>query len=56
MYICKEGLAKEYTASNARLMEELTGFEYTPIEDSVRQLYQWYLEHEDEIDLFQLLY
>ncbi|MCI9426220.1 MAG: NAD(P)-dependent oxidoreductase [Eubacterium sp.] len=56
IYICKEGLAKEYTASNARLMEELTGFEYTPIEDSVRQLYQWYLEHEDEIDLFQLLY
>jgi GDP-L-fucose synthase len=53
---CSEGLANEYTASNRRLINEMEGFDYTPIEDSIRQLYCWYSQHEKEIDLYQLLY
>lgn len=56
IYICKEGLAKEYTASNARLMTELSHFEYTSIEDAIRQLYDWYVTHENHIELYNLIY
>ena len=56
VYICSDGLANEYTASNARIMGEMTEFEYTPMEDAIQQLYAWYSEHEQEIDLYKLLY
>ncbi len=56
VYICKEGLAKEYTASNSRLMAELKHFEYTPTEFAIQQLYEWYLNHESLIELYQLIY
>lgn len=56
VYICKEGLAKEYTASNARMMTELKHFEYTPIEDAIRQLYDWYKTQENHIELYNLIY
>lgn len=56
VYICKEGFAKEYTASNSRLMAELKHFEYTPTEFAIQQLYEWYLNHESLIELYQLIY
>lgn len=31
-----------YTGDNRRLLEEIGGFEFTPIEDSVRRLFAWY--------------
>jgi len=56
VYICKEGLAKKYTASNARMITELKHFEYTPIEDAIRQLYDWYKTQENHIELYNLIY
>ncbi len=56
IYICSEGWANEYTASNVRIAEEMTGFEYTLLEEAVRQLYGWYREHDQEIDLYKLIY
>ena len=56
IYICKEGLAKEYTASNSRLMTELNHFEYTSIENAIQQLYDWYVTHENHIELYNLIY
>lgn len=56
IYICSEGWANEYTASNARIVGEIEGFEYTVIEEAIQQLYSWYSEHEQDIDLYQLLY
>lgn len=56
VYICKEGLANEYTASNKRFMSECGDFQYTPFEKSVSVLYEWYKENEKDIDLYQLLY
>lgn len=55
VYICREGLAKEYTVSNGRFMGECPGFRFTPTEDAVRELYRWY-EENVEIDLYKLLY
>lgn len=56
IYICKEGLAKEYTALNGRFLQECQDFVYTPIEQSIKQLYQWYLAREKEIELYKLFY
>ena len=55
VYICKDGVANEYTASNRRFLDEFKSFEYTPIEESIKALYEWY-EKECDIDLYKLLY
>lgn len=56
IYICKDGLANEYTASNRRLLEELGGYEFTSMEDAVKDLYRWYEEQKEQIDMMSLLY
>lgn len=56
LYVCKEGLANEYSASNQRLLNEMGNFTFTPIEDAIRDLYIWYHNHEEDIDIYSLLY
>lgn len=56
IFICQEGLAPEYTASNGRLLDEIGGYEFLPMEQAVRQLYQWYEQHSDIIEMYPLLY
>lgn len=56
VYICREGMANEYTASNKRIMTELNNFQYTNIEQSVKILYDYYKGQEGEIDLYSLIY
>ena len=56
IYICKEGLANEYTADNSRLMQEIPNMKFTDIKESVQCLYQWYRENKESIDLFSLIY
>lgn len=56
VYICRDGLGREYTASNERFLEEWPDFTYTTKEAAVRELYNWYMEREDMIDIYQLLY
>lgn len=55
-YVCQDGLAKEYTASNERLLNEI-GYDYvTPIEEAVGTLYKWYEENQEIIDMKTLIY
>lgn len=56
IYVCEEGLGNEYTANNYRLLDELKDFKYTSIEESIKELYKWYLENENMIELYPLLY
>lgn len=56
VYICKKGMANEYTASNERIMNEIGEFKYTDIRQSTKRLYDYYKQHEDEIDLYSLIY
>ena len=56
IYVCKDGLAPEYTASNDRLSDEIGDFSYTPVKTAVEELYRWYREREEMIDLTSLLY
>lgn len=56
VYVCKEGLANEYTADNTRLLTEIGEFIFTDLEESIRSLYQWYKENSGMIDMTSLLY
>lgn len=56
VYICNKGLANEYTANNERLIKELKDISFTPIEQSIQELYNWYCLHENIIDIYPLIY
>jgi len=56
LIVCKEGLANEYTASNDRIMSELGNFDFTDINDAIKELYDFYSLISDQIDLLSLLY
>ncbi|MCG2712469.1 MAG: NAD-dependent epimerase/dehydratase family protein [Candidatus Omnitrophica bacterium] len=49
--VCNPGLNNEYTADNTRLMEELKDFKFTPIEKSIQQLYEWYKDNLNSLDV-----
>lgn len=53
--IKKKGMNKEYTCDNSRLMKEIPGFKFTPIEKSLRGLYTWYKDNKDIIKKDNLL-
>jgi UDP-glucose 4-epimerase len=45
-----DGMNNEYSGSNARLLEELGGFEFTPIEKSIHELTNYYRSITTTID------
>jgi len=47
-------LGPEYSGNNALLLAEMGGFEFTPFEAALRQLYAWYADNTDLIDKTQL--
>lgn len=48
--IKNNGLGREYSGDNLLLLEELNGFKFTPIDDSVRDLYNWYDSNKQAIE------
>lgn len=44
------GLNVEYSGDNARLLAELKGYNFTPLEDALKELYGWYKDNLDKID------
>jgi len=49
------GCGPEYSGDNSRFMELFPDFSFTPIEESVRSLYDWYVSHKEQIDREKLL-
>lgn len=56
VYVCKEGLANEYTADNSLLKNEIGDFAFSSIENGIQSLYQYYRGIESSIDMMKLLY
>lgn len=56
IYVCKEELGKEYSSNNDKLMREMVDFQFTNIDVAIKKLYDWYVENEEIIDLYPLLY
>lgn len=54
--VCQEGYANEYTASNERIMGELPDMRYTDMQTAVGELYSWYKERKEDIDIYSLIY
>lgn len=44
-----QGLANEYTCKNRRLLKELAGFKFTDFDQSLKELYGWYLSIKDKL-------
>jgi len=47
LIIKKRGLGKEYSGDNSLLMSELKDFKFTPIDESIKYLYEWYKKNKD---------
>lgn len=56
VFIAKDGIGKEYSASNERLCNELQDFKTMNIQESIRQLTDWYESRKESIDRYTLLY
>lgn len=56
IYICKPGLANEYTADNKRLINEVKSTQITDWNFSIKSLLEYYKKNEKFIDLYSLLY
>lgn len=54
--VCQEGWANEYTANNDRIRQELPAWGLTDMRRAVAELYDWYKEHIDSIDIYSLIY
>lgn len=52
----ESGMGKEYSGSNDRLMNEMDGFEFTPLEESVIHMYDWYSTRKNTIERESLLF
>ncbi len=52
--IKSEGLNNEYTCDTSRLLGELPNFKFTALDESLKELYNWYKERLNEIDANKL--
>ncbi|HSV43360.1 MAG TPA: NAD(P)-dependent oxidoreductase [Candidatus Bathyarchaeia archaeon] len=43
--IKKDGFGGEYSGDNTRLLDEMKGVTFTPLESAIAQLYTWYEDH-----------
>jgi UDP-glucose 4-epimerase len=48
--VARDGFAPEYSGDNTRMLHEMNGFTFTPIKQSIRELYSWYEAHLSLID------
>lgn len=50
-----EGMGREYSGNNSRLLQETSGFRFSNIDESIIKLYYWYLSNKDLINTNLLL-
>lgn len=53
--VSEEGMGLEYSGDNSRLRNEIKSLTFTPLNDSVRSLMEWYQSRMDMIDINLLL-
>lgn len=56
IYVCRTGVANEYTAKNDRLISEVRDITFTDLNNAIADLLQYYRGIEDQIDMMSLLY
>lgn len=53
--IFKKGLGKEYSGNNFNLLEEIGNYQFRELDNSIKELYLWYLNQKKIIDKRKLL-
>jgi len=53
--IAQQGVGREYSGSNGRLLKEFDELKFTPMEKAIEELYGWYQDHKDRISSDLLL-
>ncbi len=48
--VTNDGFAPEYSGDNHRLLTEIGGYQFAPIEEQIQELYGWYAAHREEIN------
>jgi GDP-L-fucose synthase len=48
--VAQEGLGLEYSGNNSLLKKEIKSLEFTPLERSVQELYEWYLKNKNNLN------
>ena len=48
--VFNDGLGVEYSGDNTRLLEELKDFEFTPINESLNSMINWFENNKEKID------
>ena len=48
--VAQEGLGMEYSGDNTRLRTEIKSLAFTPIKESVEELYDWYLKNKSNLN------
>lgn len=54
--VAQEGMGFEYSGDNTRLLKEMPSVNFTGIDKAISELYQWYVDHNDQIDREVLLF
>jgi len=52
----KKGLRQEYSGDNSLLKKNMNSFKPTSLDDSLKELYEWYVENKNIIDLKRFIY
>jgi UDP-glucose 4-epimerase len=53
--VMESGIGTEYTGDNGRLKREIRDVQFTPIDEAIQGLYQWYAENKEFINRDRLL-
>jgi GDP-L-fucose synthase len=53
--VVKEGLGREYSGDNSRLLQELGGFQFRAMASCIAELYEWYVSQIAAIDMKKLI-
>jgi UDP-glucose 4-epimerase len=51
VYVLNQGIGVEYSGDNAKLLSEIGNFQFTPYEGSIRDLYRYYAERVNSLDV-----
>ena len=55
IFVAKDGMGLEYSGDNFRLKNEFSDLKFTKIDDSIKQLYDWYFANRNLLDKNKLL-
>ena len=53
--VSQDGLGLEYSGDNSQLRTEIKGIHFTPLEQAIEELYNWYLQNKNNIHKYYLL-